>query len=356
VLARDGTLAHVSDAQGRARLSSIHVALVLATTVLACGSTVVLPADAGGPGSDADITDATTSDDAASDAASDASEACDGGDASDASDGGGLLRFAVFGDVRPPNFDDTANYPTMVVDAVMDAIQAQGAQFAVGTGDYMFAYDNSASAANAQLDLLLAAERRFSGRVYHAMGNHECTTASTSNCPTGNESTLVQAFHTRLIPDRAAPYYDWTTPTPLGDAHFVVTAPNAWSDAQAAWLTTALAASGVRYTFVIAHEPPTSTTVPPGTAPIEMAMNASASPVTLRLYGHVHYYRHMGTNVIVVGNGGAPLSGTSAGAVFGFTIVEQRADGDVVITAYELGSPPTVLESFVLHPDGTASH
>jgi hypothetical protein len=207
---------------------------------------------------------------------------------------------------------------------------------------------------NAQLDLLLQAEARFSGPVFHAMGNHECTTASTSNCPLGTESAGLRAFRTRLIPMRTALYYDWSTPTPHGNAHFIMTAPNAWSPEQQTWLDAALAMPDQMYTFVVAHEPPTSNTIPPGTMPIEASMNMHPGGVTLRLYGHVHFYRHTGTNSVVVGNGGAPLSGTSAGARYGFTIISQRDDGNIVVTAYEVGSPPMVMESFVLRPDGTA--
>ena len=54
-------------------------------------------------------------------------------------------------DFRPPNFNETANYPTAIVTSVMDGIQGQGAQFALATGDYLFAYDDSATAAEAQL-------------------------------------------------------------------------------------------------------------------------------------------------------------------------------------------------------------
>ena len=334
------------------------LSIATAATLIACG----------GPRGTADVVDAATTDtgnddvttmlvdvsdpDAATDASISDVTASDASDAStDAS--ASLLTFGVFGDVRPPNFNATADYPTAIVTSVMDGLQGQGAQFAIATGDYMFAYDNSGSAANAQLDLLLQAESHFTGPVFHAMGNHECTTASTSNCPNGDESALVQAFHTRLIPTHPTLYYDWSTPTPLGNAHFIVTAPNAWSTAQAAWLDTALALPDQRYTIVVAHEPPTSNTIPPGTMPIEAALALRTGGITLRLYGHVHFYRHTNTNSVVVGNGGAPLSGTSSGAVYGFTVVRQRADGDIVVTAYEVGTPPMVMESFVLHPDGT---
>src|SRR5262245_2387202 len=96
-----------------------------------------------------------------------------------------LLKFAVFGDVRPANLNATADYPTAVITAVFTQAQALGAQFAVGTGDYMFA--KTAAAVDAQVALLLQAESNFKGPVYHDLGNHECTGYTDSNCPAGNE-------------------------------------------------------------------------------------------------------------------------------------------------------------------------
>ena len=69
--------------------------------------------------------------------------ATSGGDASGPAIGpnGGTvdqLHFAVFGDVRP-SLPDIAPYPSMVFTQVMDGVESLNAQFAVGTGDYMFA-------------------------------------------------------------------------------------------------------------------------------------------------------------------------------------------------------------------------
>src|SRR5262249_22531100 len=61
-----------------------------------------------------------------------------------AGNGGGTLdelRFAVIGDTRPANLDDTANYPGDVVRQIWTAVEAEAPHppFAVTTGDYMFA-------------------------------------------------------------------------------------------------------------------------------------------------------------------------------------------------------------------------
>ena len=256
------------------------------------------------------------------------------------------LRFAVFGDVRPPSPNATTAYPTAIITAVLDGVTAAGAQFAVASGDYMFA--TTGASADAQVTMLLAAESRFRGHVFHSMGNHECTGASASNCPLGSETAQIRVYRTRLAPAYATPYFDWVITTDLGDAHFIATAPNAWSASQQAWLDRALARPAL-YTIVIAHEPPGDRQAP-GSVAIESAVSARAGGVTLRLYGHTHEYRHLLGNAIIAGNAGAPLA--SATGQYGYVVVDQRADGDLVVTAYTIGRPAMVADSFVLTPGG----
>jgi hypothetical protein len=266
-------------------------------------------------------------------------------------DGGTVdrFRFAVFGDVRPPLPDEVSAYPTMIITQVMDGIAAEGAQFAIGTGDYM--NENfCASCATQQIQLLQMAETHYGGHIFHAMGNHECLTISSVNCPNQNESVALRTYHSTLIPEYTNVWFDWTIHTSSGDAHFIATAPNAWSTAQSTWLTTALQ-QPARYTFVIAHEPPDN--AGPGTSEIETAITARTGGVTLRLYGHVHEYAHPLPNAIITGNAGAPLQNYTT---YGFAVVDQRADGNVVVTSYNVGTPPSVMETFVLAPDGTLSH
>ena len=87
---------------------------------------------------------------------------------------------------------------------------------------------------------------------------------------------------------------------------------------------------------------------------------ARVGGVTLRLYGHTHEYRHYAApdyNAVVDGNAGAPLSGSSgSGQYYGFGIVDQRADGNIVFTAYQTGSPPMPMDSWVVAPNGARSH
>ena len=260
------------------------------------------------------------------------------------------LRFGVFGDVRPPNPDNVSLYPGVIISSVMDGFFGLGAQFVVASGDYMFA--TQASTAVAQVGMLLTAETHFGGHVFHSLGNHECNGASTSNCPMGNETPMMQAYRSHLAPAYSTPYFDWRIHTAQGDAHFIATAPNAWSPAQQTWLTRVVAEPAL-YTFVIAHEP-AGRREAPGSRFIEAAIAGRPGGVTLRLYGHTHEYQHLAPNAIIAGNAGAPLASLSGH--YGFVLVDQRADGNLVVTAYEIGSPPMVVDTFVLTPRGVLTH
>ncbi len=238
---------------------------------------------------------------------------------------GARLRFAVFGDVRPAQIDDTAGYPRAVVRGLFATIAARAPDFVVGTGDYMFASPKNAVAVDAQLDQLLDAERAFAGPVYHALGNHECTGATASNCPRAVETANMRAFMARLVPPgTATPYYRVDVDTGRGAAKLVFVAANAWSAAQAGWLERALA-DATAYTFVVRHEPPSSTE-PRGVAESEAII--ARHPLTLALAGHEHRYRRIDARHVISGNGGAPLS---AGR-FGFVLVELDGDGNVVVS------------------------
>src|SRR5947199_116956 len=70
--------------------------------------------------------------------------------------------------------------------------QANGAQFVVGTGDYMFA--STSAGVSAQVALFKQARANYAGPVYLDMGNHECNGYTNSNCPNGDETPNVQAF------------------------------------------------------------------------------------------------------------------------------------------------------------------
>src|SRR6185369_14861653 len=96
------------------------------------------------------------------------------GGSPDATKTGPLLKFAVFGDARPPLPEDSSHYPTEILKAIFALAAAQNVQFVVGTGDYFYALSDAA--VTAQLAKLKEAEAPFVGPIYHALGNHECLT------------------------------------------------------------------------------------------------------------------------------------------------------------------------------------
>src|SRR5262249_30269283 len=144
------------------------------------------------------------------------------------------LAFVVWGDARPSQINDDASYPIAIVESIAHRAEATPAEFAMATGDYMFA--NTATSVQNQISHLLSAEQGFTKPIYRAMGNHECTGATASNCPNGTETPNARAFMMQLVPFTQKPYYSFTVQTSLGDAKFVVIAANAWDSAEQAWL------------------------------------------------------------------------------------------------------------------------
>jgi hypothetical protein len=261
-------------------------------------------------------------------------------------DGSQLMRFAVFGDVRPANKNQTAAYPTQIITSLFQLMQQKNAQFAIGTGDYMFA--STASAVDAQLGILLQAESGFAGTVFHALGNHECNGFTAGNCPALNESPNIQAFMQRLAPHGlTTAYYRVDVPTPMGKAKFLYIAANAWSDAQGAWLKQQLA-DPTTYTFLVRHEAPTVTDAP-GVSPSEMVV--LGHPFTMELLGHSHEFSRLDTKHLISGNAGAPLANMGNGTNYGFVLVEQQADGVLQLSEIDEATG-NVTEAWKVTPAG----
>ena len=255
----------------------------------------------------------------------------------------------MFGDCRPPNQNDTAGYPSRIISGIFASAQAKGAELVVGTGDYMFA--NTQSAVDAQMNLFLQAQSSFKGPVYHTLGNHECNGYTSSNCPNGNETPNVQAFMSKLLPSgTTTPYYRVDVPTPMGKAKFLFVAANAWSSAQQTWLQQQLA-DPTTYTFVVRHEPPGETQAP-GVGPSDSLFRSN--PVTLALFGHTHEFRKVSTNQIISGNGGAPLSGYGSGTNYGYLLVQQDSNGNLIVNEVDEASG-NVTESWRVTPSGQAA-
>ncbi len=271
--------------------------------------------------------------------------------------GGGLLpelRFAVVGDTRPANLDDTASYPADIARAIWADVEAETPkpQLAVTTGDYMFA--STLDSVDGQLDLYLGARAAYSGMVYPTMGNHECTGYTKSNCgPGGTDGAPPNytEFLTRMIQplgeDRvwyverfAAIDGSWT-------AKFVFVAANAWNPYQARWLDAVLGEPST-YTFVVRHEPHYSDSAP-GVDPSQQAM--AAHPLTMLITGHTHSYEHVPAyREIIVGNGGAPLT---AGTNYGYVIIARQPDGTLQETAYDYQTH-AIVDHFTIGADGAA--
>ncbi len=242
------------------------------------------------------------------------------------------LYFAIVGDTRPANIDDTAGYPTAIITKIWTDIGAMSPMppFAVTTGDYQFASAFGVNAAP-QIDLYLAARAKYSGVAFPTMGNHECTGATASNCgagtANGNTTNFTTYISKMLTPlGKSDVYYeiDVDAPDMSWTSKFLFVAANAWTDAQATWLTTAMA-KPTTYTFVVRHEAAQANTAP-GVDPSEVIM--AAHPYTLSIVGHTHTYAHYSGREVIVGNGGAPLTGSKN---FGFGIVNQRADGALTV-------------------------
>ena len=264
------------------------------------------------------------------------------------------LRFAIVGDTRPTNEDDTASYPTAVVTRIWDDVNAETPQppFAISTGDYMYAAPANHEQ-DPQLDLYLGARAHYGGPVYAAMGNHECTGSTTSNCGEGNPDGVtpnMNAFLDRMVrplgPNRAWYVAHLAADDASWTAKVVVVAANAWSEEQSAWLDRALA-EPTTYTFVVRHEPDYATAID-GVNKSQAII--TAHPLTLLITGHVHTYAHLAaSHEVVVGNGGAPLVDAID---YGYAIVFRRADGAIDFTEYDYMTR-AVIDHFIVNADGS---
>ena len=266
------------------------------------------------------------------------------------------LRFVVVGDTRPPSEDDIAGYPTAIITKIWQDVEAENPrpQFAVSTGDYMFA-NPSGSQQQAQLSLYMNARAAFTGIQYPAMGNHECTGATDSNCGAGQKdgitANMTDFITTMLQPiGVSTPYYEehFTAADHSWTAKMVVMACNAWTSTQSSWLSTALAEQ-TTYTFVVRHEGVAALSQTPCS---ESQTIINGHPLTLLISGHTHTYAHYASDhEVIVGNGGAPLT---TGTNYGYVIVSRNASGTLTITAYDYMTH-AVLDTFTIQANGAAA-
>jgi hypothetical protein len=268
------------------------------------------------------------------------------------------LSFAIVGDTRPANEGDIGGYPTSVITRVWQDVQAQSPRpaFAVTTGDYQFS-DPHGHDASTELGIYLQARASYGNVVFPAMGNHECTGATDSNCGSGNADGITNNYtaflQSLLAPiNQSNPYYEIDVDSTTGawTSKFVFVAANAWSGAQSSWLDTALARP-TTYTFVVRHESNLANTAP-GVTPSSAIIGGH--PCTLLIVGHTHTYEHISSDrEVIVGNGGAPLSGS---VNYGYVVARQRAsDGAITLQSFDY-STNAVVDTFSVKADGSATH
>ena len=274
-------------------------------------------------------------------------------------DGGSISRlyFAVVGDTRPPSEDDTQGYPTDVITKIFGDMEALSPRpsFAVSTGDYQYANPGGTQGAT-QLDLYMGARAKYSGLVFPAMGNHECTGYTASNCGTGNTDGITAnytAFLDKMLGPihQTSPYYEVDVDAPDGSwtSKVLLVAANAWTPAEATWLDTAMARA-TTYTFLVRHESASAATAP-GVGPAENIM--LHHPYTMSIVGHTHSYQRTTQREVIMGNGGAPLSG---GVDYGFGMFSQQADGSIAVDMidYTSGLADSSFH-FAVKPDGSSA-
>jgi hypothetical protein len=267
----------------------------------------------------------------------------------------GSLSFAIVGDTRPANEDDPSGYPTAIITKIWQDVEAASPRpaFAVSTGDYMFASPSHTPGTQAtQMGYYLTARAAFSNIQFPAMGNHECDGATADNCyACGSACTKVGGtcvsnvcqtpnygiFLGKMLTPigQSLPYYTinvngtgnaWTS-------KFVFVACNAWSPTQASWLAAQLS-TPTTYTFVVRHEGTTATTAPclSGTGTNNADTLMGQHPYTLLIAGHTHTYAYYASErQVIVGNGGAPLSGS---VDYGYVIARQSGSS-IVFTSYD---------------------
>jgi hypothetical protein len=266
------------------------------------------------------------------------------------------LAFAIVGDTRPPTPNDTANYPTAIITKIWQDVHAENPPFAIMTGDYQFSLPSSGAEAGKQLDLYVQAKSAFANIAFPAMGNHECTGATASNCGPGNKDGMTATYTTYLAKllqpiGQKAPYYSIHVDATDGSwtSKFVFVAANAWDSSQGAWLTAELG-KPTTYTFVVRHESSDANTAP-GVTPSDAIIQKF--PYTVLLVGHTHTFQYQpASHQIITGNGGAPLGGA---VPYGYVIATRRADGAIVFQAKDYSTMKS-FQTFAIKPDGVATN
>jgi hypothetical protein len=251
--------------------------------------------------------------------------------------GGGAvdrLFFAMHGDTRPPDCDQTGAYPTDIIRSIFQREHDLGVQFAVDLGDHMFVCNNSVDEAQTQMKMYMDASQLLGKTTFMTMGNHECAGGNMCSSTANDANSTV--YRQALAPIAALPYYSFDVMTSSGKATFVIVADNFWDGAQQQWLEATLtrADAEARYTIVARHHPIDNKDLQNP----QMWQVIRAHKYTLFLTGHSHVYSHdtwldPSGRTLRLGVGGAPLA--SGQSFYGFGAVQQNADGSLAVTIYD---------------------
>ncbi len=242
------------------------------------------------------------------------------------------LFFAMTGDTRPHDCDQTQLYPKDQIAQVAAGMAKVGAQFAVDLGDHMFVCNGSLQEAHAQMGLYMDAIKAFPQPFFMTMGNHEC---GQGRCATSGGDANMDAFLEALKPVSALPYYSFDVKTARGLAVFVVAADDAWDSTEAQWLEATLARADAEatYTFVARHHPIDG----PRNGNTAVVNTVLGHHYSLILTAHDHVYRRStGANgrAVVVGLGGA------SNRDVGFGTVLEKPSGELSFVQYDANGNP----------------
>lgn len=263
------------------------------------------------------------------------------------------LSFAITGNTRPRTQDDVSGYPSSIITQIWQDIEAQNPAFAVTTGAYMFASPTATpNTAATQMDLYMQARSNFTNPVFYAMGDQECNELTSYNCavcaggvcPTPNLAAFMNSMMEPL--NQSLPYYTISIGSTTGawTAKIIMVACNAWSSTQATWLNSQLSIV-TTYTFVVSNAPTTTTSAACMSGSGNVASIVNQHPLTLFIGGHIGTYSYSRLQkLVIVGNGGAPLS---TGVDYGYVIATQLASGHMQFSSYDYATN-AVVSSFTL--------
>ena len=264
-------------------------------------------------------------------------------------DGGAvdLLDFSFTGDTRPPDCDNASGgsgpYPQATFESELSEMVKLAPQFGFDLGDHMYVCSGSLANAQAQLKLYtdaLAARWPAALPFFMTMGNHECGKSDCSGNNKNDPNYVAYAAALLGVSQQSHPYYSFQVQTRLGRASFVFISDNYDSAPMQSWLAATLADADANsaYTFIVKHYPVTGSRQ--GPADIETAIKAHH--YSLLFTAHEHDYAHDTTTApwngrsVICGLGGANATAGDQG----FCRVQQRPDGSLVFTQYDLQGDP----------------